>query len=202
MCSRASVASPTPRRRSRLIPYRRTSSGRQRLSSGRLHDLLQSPAPGVTQANLIGQAVAHLNLFGSCYVGKFRDSDGRLEQLGLLSPDQVQVERLNGQPRYTVTDAKTGRQTIHGADDVVHVHGLSIDGLVGLSPIGQCRLAISLNKGLGEFAESFTRHGGRPSAILSASRLTADRRRRCPSSSASSTLAPRTRTGSRCSAAT
>jgi HK97 family phage portal protein len=153
-----------------LIPYRRTSSGRQRLDSGRLHHLLQSPAPAVTQANLVGQAVAHLNLFGNCFVGKFRDADGRLEQLGLLHPDQVQVERSNGKPKYTVSDSKTGRQSIHGADDIVHIRGMSVDGLVGLSPIGQCRLAVSLNKGLGEFSEAFIRNGARPSGFLASSK--------------------------------
>ena len=40
-----------------LVPYRRTSSGRQRLSSGKLWDLLQSPSPATTQANLVGQAM-------------------------------------------------------------------------------------------------------------------------------------------------
>ncbi len=149
-----------------LLAYRRTSSGRRRLDSGRLYDLLQRPAPATTQANLIGQAVAHLNLFGNCFLGKFRDADGRLEQLGLLHPDRVQVEQVNGQPRYTVGDAKTGRQTHHGVDDIVHVKGMSVDGLVGLSPIQQCRLAVSLSRGLGEFSEAFIRQGARPSGII------------------------------------
>jgi HK97 family phage portal protein len=149
-----------------LVTYRRTDSGRQRLYSGRLPELLQRPSPGTTQANLVAQAMAHLVLYGNAFLGKFRDLDGRLEQLGLLQPSQVEVELVNGAPRYIVTDAKSGQQSRHGPEDIVHIRGLSIDGLVGLSPIKQCRMAVSLAGGLGDFAEAFVRNGARPSGIL------------------------------------
>jgi HK97 family phage portal protein len=150
-----------------LVPYRRTSTGRVRLTSGMLYGLLQAPAPATTQANLVGQAMAHLLLHGNAYLGKFRGSDGRLEQLGCLDPQNVTVELVAGMPRYTVTDPKTGRQSIHGTDDITHVRALGTDGLVGLSPLKECRLAVGYAHGMAEFAESFTRSGFRPSGILS-----------------------------------
>jgi HK97 family phage portal protein len=148
-----------------LIPYRRTDTDRQRLYSGRLHELLTRPAPATSQANLIGQLVAHLNLHGNAFLGKFRDQDGRLEQLGLLHPDRVTVELKGGQPLYTVTGPR-GEQSKHGSDDVIHIRAMGVDGLLGLSPIAQCRLAVSLARGMGEFAEAFIRNGSRPSGIL------------------------------------
>src|SRR4051794_37940845 len=45
-----------------LIVYRRTEQGRERVDN-RTSQLLRQPAPAVTQANLIGQVVAHLNLW-------------------------------------------------------------------------------------------------------------------------------------------
>jgi HK97 family phage portal protein len=149
-----------------LITYRRTDTGRQRLSSGRLPELLQRPAPATSQANLVAQAMTHLALFGNGFLGKFRDQDGRLEQLGMLHPDRVTVELKGGQPLYTVTGPK-GEQSKHGPDDIVHIRALSSDGLIGLSPIKQCKLAVSLSEGMGEFAEAFVRNGGRPSGIIS-----------------------------------
>jgi HK97 family phage portal protein len=149
-----------------LIPYRQTTSGRQRLNSGRLFDLLQRPAPATTQANLTGQMVAHLTLYGNSYLGKFRDGEGRLEELALLHPDRVQVELVAGKPLYTVSDPSSGRQSKHGTDDIVHVKALSTDGLLGLSPIKECKLALASSRGLGVFTEAFFRHGGRPSGIL------------------------------------
>jgi HK97 family phage portal protein len=148
-----------------LIVYRRTDNQRQRLYSGRLHDLLERPAPATSQANLIGQLVAHLNLHGNAFLGKFRDADGRLEQLGLLHPDRVTVELKGGQPLYTVTGPR-GEQSKHGTDDIVHVKAMGVDGLLGLSPIAQCRMAVSLSKGMGEFAEAFIRNGARPSGLI------------------------------------
>jgi HK97 family phage portal protein len=148
-----------------LIPYRRTDAGRQRLSSGKLAALLERPAPATTQANLVATMVSHLTLWGNAYLGKFRDAEGRLEQLALLHPDRVRVELVAGQPRYAVTDAK-GRESKHGPDDVVHVKALSTDGLVGLSPITQCKTALAMASDLGEHARAFFENGARPSGIL------------------------------------
>jgi HK97 family phage portal protein len=185
-----------------LVAYRRSEKGRQRLYSGRLPDLLQRPSPGATQANLVAQLLAHLNLHGNGYVGKFRDTDGRIEQLSMLHPDRVEVELVKGAPRYTVTDAKTGRQTKHGPEDIVHVKAMGTDGLVGLSPIAQCRLAVSLSKGMGEYAEAFVRNGTRPSGILKMPSANTQQMRMTEEVVTGTTRAPTTRTRSRSSEAT
>ena len=119
----------------------------------------------MTQASLVGQMVCHLNLHGNAFLGKFRDAQGRLEQLGLLAPDRVSVKLVAGEPRYTVTSA-TGQESYHGTDDIVHIRGMTTDGLLGLSPIQMCRAAVSLSQGLGEFSEAFIRNGARPSGII------------------------------------
>jgi HK97 family phage portal protein len=149
-----------------LIPYRRQGEGRVRLDSGRLFDLLQRPSPATTQANLVGQAMSHLLLHGNCFVGKFRGDDGRLEQLSCLDPPQVEVELVAGSPRYKVTDPKTGRETYHGTDDILHVRALSTDGLVGLSPLKNCRLAVDYAKGMSESAAALTENGFLPAGIV------------------------------------
>ncbi len=147
-----------------LVAYRRTSAGRTR-ADGALADLLRRPAPATTQANLIGQAMAHLQLYGNVFFGKFRGADGRVEQLALLHPDRVTVELKAGQPQYTVNDG-LGRQSEHGVEDVIHVRALGTDGLLGLSPVRQCRLALGLSQSLSEHAASFFENGARPSGVL------------------------------------
>jgi phage portal protein BeeE len=92
-----------------LIAYRAGDSGRTRLASGRLPGLLDRPAPATTQSALVGTLMSHLALWGNGYVGKFRNEDGVIEQLGCLHPDQIEVELVAGMPRYTVTDPKSGR---------------------------------------------------------------------------------------------
>jgi HK97 family phage portal protein len=120
-----------------LIAYRRRQDGSRERYQGRIAELLERPAPAVTQANLIGQVVAHLNTWGNAYVGKFRDGD-RITQLALLAPDRVQVELVAGEPRYVYVDPR-GRRSTLTTRDVLHVRALSADGIVGLSPIRQAR---------------------------------------------------------------
>ena len=147
-----------------LIPYRKTADGRTR-ADGRLSDLLRRPAPATTTANLIGTAMAHLQLYGNAYFGKFRDADGRVEQLALLHPDRVAVELRDGRLVYTVNDG-LGRQSEHGIEDIVHVRGLSTDGLVGVSPVRACRVAMGLSASLAAHAAHFFENGARPTGIL------------------------------------
>lgn len=152
-----------------LIPYRRTGNGRQRLEGGRIADLLERPAPAMTQAGLIGQTVAHLNLYGNAYLGKFR-RNGELDQLALLQPDRVQPEIRAGQPIYTVTGPE-GEQSVHGPADIVHVKALTTDGLVGLSPVRQARTVLGLSDQLAEHASSFFANDARPTGIVKLQRF-------------------------------
>jgi HK97 family phage portal protein len=144
-----------------LIPYRKSADGRTR-ADGRLGDLLCRPAPGSTQANLIGTLMGHLQLFGNAYLGKFRDSDGRIAELAPLHPDRVAVELRDGRLVYTVNDGM-GRQSEHGVEDIVHIRGLSTDGLTGVSPIRSCRVAMDLSASLAAHGSSRT-EPGRPAS--------------------------------------
>lgn len=153
-----------------LVPYQRDSSGRKRLpDTERVSELLLHPAPATTQAAMIGQAVAHLNCHGNAYVGKFREGE-EVVQLGLLAPDRVQVERRAGQPIYHYAQ-RTGERLTLTTRDVVHIKGLSTDGMLGLSPIRQARVALGLSGQLTEHASYFFANDARPSGVLKVKRF-------------------------------
>jgi HK97 family phage portal protein len=152
-----------------LHAYRRTDAGRERLEGGTA-DLLRAPAPATTQAGLVGQLVAHLQLFGNAYLGKYRNAAGQVDQLALLHPERVQPELRGGRPVFTVLDGQGGR-SIHTTDDVIHVKALSVDGLVGLSPVRQCRTALGLSQTLAEHSASFFASGARPAGVLRLNRF-------------------------------
>lgn len=148
-----------------LHTYRRTDAGRERVSTGRLAELLERPAPGVTTSSFIGTVMAHLLLHGNCYVGKYRDEAGRIAQLGPLDPRQIRVELVRGVPVYELH--RDGRTTRHGPDDVLHVRAaLSTDGTLGLSPIGAVRDALTHADALAGQARSFARNAARPSGVI------------------------------------
>jgi HK97 family phage portal protein len=152
-----------------LIAYRRRNDGgRDRLPGGRLVELLRRPAPAVTQAGLVGQLVSWLACRGNCFLGKYRNGDGQIEQIGVLPGDRVTVEVKGGMPFYTLVHGN-GRVTTHGTEDILHVRLPVTDstGILGLSPIGQAREAIGLNRALGEQASALAANDSAPRGVLS-----------------------------------
>jgi HK97 family phage portal protein len=150
-----------------LKVYRKTAAGRQPAGDdSRAVQLLRNPSPGSTSADLLSQIMVHLNVHGEAFVGKFR-SDNTIVQLGLLDPTRMDAE-LRGQRIVYTISAPSGR-TEHGVDDVLHIKGMSADGLRGMSPVTQCRTALGLSSSLQQSAKTFTEQGSRPSGILTAS---------------------------------
>jgi len=144
-----------------LHVYRRTPTGRQPAGDqARAVQLLTRPSPGSTSADLASLIMVHLNVYGECFVGKFR-SDGEIVQLAPLHPDRLTVE-LRGQRIAYTLDATSE----HGPEDILHIKGLSGDGLRGLSPVTQCRMALQLSSNLQENAANYFVNGSRPSGVL------------------------------------
>jgi len=149
-----------------LHAYRRTAAGRVPAGdNSRAVQLLNRPVPGSTGVDLVSQITVHLNLYGEAFVGKYR-ADSEIVQLGLITPESVQVE-LSGQRILYTLDTVHGR-TEHGPEDILHVKGMSVDGLRGLSPVTQCRVALGLSSSLQASAKTFTEQGSKPSGVLSA----------------------------------
>jgi HK97 family phage portal protein len=150
-----------------LHAYRRTDAGRVPAGpDSRSVQLLARPSPGSTGVDLISQIVVHLNVYGDAFLGKYRGADGEIVQLGLLHPESVQVE-LRGQRVVYTLDTLHGR-TEHGPDDVLHIKAMSMDGVRGLSPVSQCRVALGLSSSLQTSAKAYFENGSRPSGILTA----------------------------------
>jgi HK97 family phage portal protein len=148
-----------------LHVYRRTTAGRVAAGeNARAVQLLRRPAPGSTGVDLISQIVVHLNVYGEAFLGKYRSGDGEIAQLGLISPESVQVE-LRGQRIVYLLDTLQGR-TEHGPEDILHIKGMSIDGLRGLSPVTQCRIALGLSSSLQESARQYFDNGSKPTGVL------------------------------------
>lgn len=154
-----SVASLPPR------IYRKTGAGRVPVGDDqRLAALLKSPAPGSTHADLFGTLMSHLQTHGNAYVGKYR-SDGEIVSLGCLYPSEVRVELKGNVITYILT--RQDGQFRLGLGDVLHIKAMSANSLVGLSPVAQCRLALSLSANLQESAMQFFENGSMPSGVMS-----------------------------------
>jgi HK97 family phage portal protein len=156
-----------------LVAYRRLADeGRQRLTSGRLVDLLTRPAPAVTQANLIGAMVAALATSGNVFVGKFRDADGQVAQIGVLPPGSVTVQIIGGEPVYRYFPAfpvTTAEEQLLSVRDVLHVRLAVTDelGVLGLSPLRQAREALGLARALEVEAAAMHANNSTPLGVVS-----------------------------------
>src|SRR5207244_2054340 len=84
---------------------------------------------------------------------------------GLLAPDRLVVEVRDGEPFYTYDDPLGHRHYLTRAD-VVHVRGVTLDGLRGASPVALCREAHGLSAALAAHASSFMSNGAAPGGVL------------------------------------
>lgn len=137
-----------------LHAYRRTpGKGRERYPS----PLIDSPHPDKTPFEVWEFAGQSLVSWGNSYQHKRRDRLGRVRELEPIHPSTVRVERrdawISGAAptgkRFFVRDGGVERE--YTPHQLLHIPGLSYDGLVGMSPVGLARQ----NIGLGLAAEAF-----------------------------------------------
>jgi HK97 family phage portal protein len=148
-----------------LHVYRKTDTGRERVTSGKLVELLERPGPGLTEADLTSSLMCHVLIWGNSYLAKYR-RQGEVDQLGLLHPDRVRPELQDGELRFRYDPPKGPQQLLTEAD-VVHVKGLSVDGVSGLSAVSQAARVLGLSDSLVKHAVSyFESDTPRPSGVL------------------------------------
>lgn len=108
----------------------------------------------------------HLLLHGNAFVRKFRNEQGVVDELWLLDPSKVTVKwwPLMQQKTflYEPGNFEEKRQEFDD-DDVLHIFGMSRDGLVGMSPIETCRQSLGTALARDEFEGEFYANG----AVLS-----------------------------------
>lgn len=152
-----------------LETYEETNAGRSPARALPVYQLLRDdPNPEMTAADCWGTITAHLNLDGNGFLGKqFAGRPGRefVESLWPIRPDRVRVARNRGRLVYYVRD-EFGVETVYTAADIIHIRGLTIDGIRGLSPISMAREAIGAGLAIDTFSHRYWQQGAMPSAVL------------------------------------
>jgi HK97 family phage portal protein len=155
-----------------LRVYRTDSDGsRVETPSHRAAKLLANPNPYMAGDEFVEAMVTHLLLWGNAFVLKVKSSTGVVE-LWPLDPSRVKVTRSNeGYPLYVV-DGKKGPYT---ASTILHIRGLSFDGLVGLSPIQMARQGLGTYAAAAKYQGRFWKNNATPGGVLThPSRLSPD----------------------------
>jgi HK97 family phage portal protein len=131
-----------------------------------LHDL---PNPEMTSFEMRETMQGHVLLWGNAYAYIERAA-GRVVALWPLNPARMRVETNERAIRYTYQLRDGSKQVLTragGRSDVLHIKGLSADGLVGYSPIRLMREAIGLGLSVDEYGARLFKNSARPGGLIS-----------------------------------
>lgn len=147
-----------------LYVYLRTrDGGKERARSHPLYSLLHDEPNGEMTAFDFKQAMmVNLLLGGNAYAFIEYDMSGRVTALWpLLHTDVSPFRDTDGQVKFRVAGETFSRF------EVLHIPGLSYDGLLGLSPIAYAREAIGLGMAAESFGARFFRDGTHLGGVIS-----------------------------------
>jgi len=140
--------------------YRKTEEGREPMFAHSVHWLLNNQPNSEQTAFAFREAMmSHALTWGNGYAEIQRDDALRVKALWLITPDRVTPKRdAAGVLVYEVRDDADGVRVIPSAQ-MMHLHGLGFDGLVGYSPVTQAARSIGLGIAQDTFSQAFYRNG-------------------------------------------
>lgn len=152
-----------------LKTYRKApQGGRVEDSDTRTYRMLHDePNPEMSAIDVWSLGMVHVNTWGNFYLGKERIR-GEVAALWPIRPDLVRVSRRNGQKLYQLRDGETLRlqDRVYTSDDIIHVMGFNLDGLMGLSPVSYHRETIGAGLAQDEFGNTFFANSALPRGVI------------------------------------
>lgn len=152
----------------------------------RVTKLLFKPNPEMNRQSLMGLTSSHVNAQGNAYWGKSfsgvigPEGNELVDELWPIPASCVRVVREDGEKHFYVSDADTGREypDPFTSREIIHFMGFSMDGLVGLSPIGYARESIGAGLAMDHFLNVFWRNSGVPPLVLASDNTLSDEARK------------------------
>lgn len=130
--------------------------------------LTRRPNAWMTPSGFRRMLQAHVLLRGSAFALIVRNARREVVSLLPLHPDRVRPEQLDDlSVVYHYSRPKGGQVTIPQRD-MLHLVGLTLDGINGVSVIGYARETIGLSLAMGRHANSMFRNGAHPGSVLTA----------------------------------
>lgn len=125
-----------------------------------------TPNPEMTSQELWETALGHLLLWGNAYLNVVR-VNGRPIGLWPLRPDCMEIERDDQKVRiYRYYLHSENRYVNLRPADIMHIRGMSLDGVLGISPITVARTAVAISKNAEKHASRLWTQGGAPPGLL------------------------------------
>lgn len=142
-----------------LNVYRRLKRGKEKATDHPLFDILHNkPNEDMTSFTYRETLMSHLLLWGNHYSEINLTQGGDVYSLYPLLSSRMDVKLKNGKIIYLYKQ-DDGSQVELSKNRVLHIPGLSFNGIVGKSPIAMAREAIGLGMALEEFGSRFFANG-------------------------------------------
>lgn len=135
-----------------------------------LHD---RPNPEMTSVELRECMMGHLALRGNAYAQIVPMGSGGVE-LWPLRPDRMRVVRRENRQLAYIYTLPSGEDRALSRREVLHIRGMSSDGLVGYSPVTLAREAVGLGLALEEHGARIFGNGAEPGGVLQTDALLGD----------------------------
>lgn len=124
------------------------------------------PNHWMTAPQFWGMAIVHISLRGNFYAYKSRIGN-KIKELLPIAPDKITEVKQNEDwsLTYKISTARQGIKE-YSQDDIFHIRGLSLDGVVGVNPIEYARECVGLGLSSEMFLGRYFGKGLHPSAII------------------------------------
>lgn len=147
-----------------LSLYREVKNGKEKALDHPLYRILQrAPNPLIPPSIFKKTLQSHLLLWGNAFAEIERNGAGQVIALWPLLPDMIRIQLFNGNLYYYYREQDGTERQI---TDMLHLRGLSNDGLLGYSPITLQRQKLGLVKASEEYRARFFNNDARPGGIL------------------------------------
>lgn len=149
------------------ITYRRLRDGKERAPDHPLYTLLHDEPNAVQTAFTWKRTMmVHALLYGGGYSRIMPGPRGPVDHLDPIHPDDITVEGLaGGGIRYMVRGDDGVKRPVN-AEDILHLPGLSLDGVQGLSLVKYARESIGLALAAEGYSAKFYSQNAQPGGVL------------------------------------
>jgi HK97 family phage portal protein len=128
--------------------------------------LCEKPSPTMTAVAYRGAELASVLGWGNAYTYIQRDRGARAARFQILPSGRTTPVMVDGKFMYATTATRDGQVEYIKPADILHVPGLSLDGIIGISPIQQCKNAFGLALAAERFGAQFFGNGARSTGVL------------------------------------
>lgn len=146
-----------------LLLYRRTDGGRERAGDHPLYTVLHKLAnPDHASVEFRELLMAYLLLWGNAFAEIRRNGAGQVVELWPLLPWKMTVRsRPEG-----ITYIYDGREAPYTREQIMHIRGLGINTVTGISVVAQHRQAMAISSAAASYGEHFFANNARPNGVL------------------------------------